>query len=194
MNIKLPIRYLKAAALFASKDATRYILNGVRVEVTPKSVIIAATDGRRLFCVNPTNVATINEGDTEAITVPLSLLAAVPAGAGDVTIVTSGDKVKIETKNGLAYADSIVSGNYPNWRSVIPKPSNKGGRLNLSLRLLAPFFQADKMLSGGGAVALEADSDTSAILIRGLEVAEADWLGVQMPMRQYLENTLPGWL
>ena len=48
-NIELNIRLLKAVALAASTEQTRYYLNGVNLEFNADSVIMCATDGKKLI-------------------------------------------------------------------------------------------------------------------------------------------------
>lgn len=55
MNIILPLRAYKALSHIVSKDETRYVLNGIFLEVHPNGTITAtATDGRRMLVVDIT--------------------------------------------------------------------------------------------------------------------------------------------
>jgi len=50
LTITIEHSHLRAASLFASKDETRYVLNGVLIQIPdPTTAIVTATDGRRLF-------------------------------------------------------------------------------------------------------------------------------------------------
>jgi DNA polymerase III sliding clamp (beta) subunit (PCNA family) len=110
----------------SSTDATRYILNGIQLDVSdPASHYMVGTDGRHLFSANSFALPL-----SESVTIPnhkLLLwrgLAGLPwALAGQRK---SGPKKTEVSLVRVAAGDwtltmRTIEGNYPNWRQVVPK-------------------------------------------------------------------------
>lgn len=63
-SFTIPHNKLRAAALLASTDETRYCLCGVNVEAHPGGVLLIATDGRRMGIFRHLTEVTSSDGDT----------------------------------------------------------------------------------------------------------------------------------
>jgi len=106
----------------SSTDATRYILNGVQLDVSdPASHYMVGTDGRHLFSAN-------------SFALPLSDSVIIPnhklllwRGLADLPWALASHKKKDTALVRIAAGDwtltmKTIEGNYPNWRQVVPNP------------------------------------------------------------------------
>ena len=111
-------QYRKALA-FSSTDSSRYVLNGVYLDVSDKKGhYVVATDGRRLTALN-----TIRFPLTESLILPSSRFLLWIRLAGDTAIGAGmrGDTRWFRlTAGNWEYSVKAVDRTYPNWRQVIP--------------------------------------------------------------------------
>ena len=104
----------------SSTDSTRYVLNGILLDVSdPACHSMVGTDGRHLFSAN-------------SFTLPLSESVIVPShklllwrGLADLPWALAGQKNKNNTLVRIAVGDwtmtlKTIEGNYPNWKQVVP--------------------------------------------------------------------------
>lgn len=171
MKIVVSRNELQAVSLFASTDNSRYILNGVNIEVKPeKPPLLVATDGRRLAAIE--SVAE----QQEEITEPHSFVISSEFIALIVRVSKScGGKVlkwlTLETKPGStrlvasvfgghvsldAEKNALIEGNYPTWRKTIPDaslPRQALTEVGFNAEYIGDFAKVAKLL----------ESDTSAI-------------------------------
>ena len=112
-------RFIEAMGC-SSTDASRYVLNGVQLDVSdPACHNLVGTDGRHLFSAN-------------SFTLPLSESAIIPnhklllwRGLADLPWALAGQKKKDSSYVRIVAGDwtltmKVIDGNYPNWRQVIP--------------------------------------------------------------------------
>ena len=112
-------RFIEAMGC-SSTDASRYVLNGVQLDVSdPACHNLVGTDGRHLFSAN-------------SFALPLSESAIVPnhklllwRGLADVPWAIAGQRKKDCSYVRIVAGDwtltmKVVDGTYPNWRQVIP--------------------------------------------------------------------------
>ena len=105
----------------SSTDATRYILNGIQLDVSdPASHYMVGTDGRHLFSANSFALPL-----SESVTIPNHKLL-LWRGLADVPWALAGRKKKNAALVRIAAGDwtltmRTIEGNYPNWRQVVPK-------------------------------------------------------------------------
>jgi len=115
----------------SSTDATRYVLNGILLDVSdPACHTMVGTDGRHLFSAN-------------SFTLPLSDSVIIPShklllwrGLADLPWALAGQKKKDNALVRIAAGNwtltmKTIEGNYPNWRQVVPK----GGDIRTTVRL-----------------------------------------------------------
>ena len=104
----------------SSTDASRFVLNGVQLDVSdPASHYLVGTDGRHLFSAN-------------SFALPLSESAIIPnhklllwRGLAEVPWAIAGQRKKDSSYVRIVAGDwtltmKVIDGNYPNWRQVIP--------------------------------------------------------------------------
>ena len=112
-------RFIEAMGC-SSTDASRYVLNGVQLDVSnPASNYLVGTDGRHLFSAN-------------SFALPLSESAIIPnhklllwRGLADLPWAIAGQRKKESSYVRIVAGDwtltmKVIDGNYPNWRQVIP--------------------------------------------------------------------------
>ena len=151
-NLYIKTKYLKSAAIFASKDAVRYYINGVQVEVFERHITLVSTDGNRLFIAHCA-LASDNFADKSMIGETFIL----PSDAIKKSLIgykLGKISIGIETNeiaNRFTLGDVTfipIDGTYPNWRELInpdtvshdEKPAQYDGRV------LADFSKASKIL------------------------------------------------
>src|SRR5688572_22703331 len=71
-NATILVRELQAMRLLASEDETRFVLNGVHVELGPEHVLLIATDGRRLGVLRCG--ASVNDAAPIRFTIPVEAI------------------------------------------------------------------------------------------------------------------------
>ena len=197
------IRALKAAAIAASIEQTRYYLHGVCIQHTPTGPVFVATDGHRLIAARHDW-----QGDAPApfapVIVPLELLKRIKISrkASDVATITltgeGGDrKVAIDYAGGTVAANAI-DGTFPDWRRVIPQGAPSGVACQFQAQYLDAFRDAMAILAGG-----KGDAQPN-IAHNGMDPAIVDLgdagavqaFGVLMPYRIKRDNLLtraPAW-
>lgn len=125
------VRAITETIKCASKDETRYVLNGVGID-TAGSVLVA-TDGRRLV-KSPIGAEAIHPVESVLILPTHAaniLTASVPQDVPvTVTIAERGNALHFRTEtDGFTYAltTRLVDGRFPNYQQVIPKNAGSYG-------------------------------------------------------------------
>lgn len=190
-----------AASLFASTDESRFILNGIQIEVTPgKKPTIITTDGRRL-CVIETLAEQAEEFASEHTFIlrsdfakPLCSLSKAIGGKLFPWIAISNksgsEEVTAEIVGGDCFLDvhknALVEGVYPNWRQTIPKRSKKERTpitdLGINSEFVGDFAKAAKMLESKTAVvqmSLTGEGHAIEVKLAGV----SNFYGLIMPCR-----------
>ncbi len=137
-----------------SHEESRYVLNGVLMEVQKDIIRLVATDGRRL--------AKIEKSLIQPITKDVSVILPIKAvneinrnlkDEGEVIFVGGANQVLFDI-NGVLIATRIIEGDFPNYLQVIPKIT--APKINLNTQdflaairranlLATPDFQAIKV-------------------------------------------------
>lgn len=136
-----------------SHEESRYVLNGVLMEINNDEICIVATDGRRLAKINKKL-----EQDTKkeiSVIIPIKAVQEISRNLedeGEVSFVVGANQVLFDI-DGVLIATRIIEGEYPNYNQVIPEPVQKRMKMNTqellsSIRranlLSTPDFQAIK--------------------------------------------------
>jgi len=182
----------------SSTDETRYVLNGVLLDVSdPACHNLVGTDGRHLFSAN-------------SFTLPLSDSVIIPnhklllwRGLADLPWALAGQKNKNNTLVRIAAGDwtltmKTIEGNYPNWRQVVPKTEQH--RTTVILPEEHAFAEIVNGLPGGdlndkpvdivienGAVSVKGNTGGSSILLEGAKAKGPD-IKIRLN-RDYLTKT-----
>jgi DNA polymerase-3 subunit beta len=136
-----------------SHEESRYILNGVLMELSENIIRIVATDGRRLAKIEKTLENPVDE-DISVI-IPIKTVQEINKNLneeGTVSFVVGKNQVLFDL-NGILIASRIIEGEFPNYNQVIPKKTAKKivldrGEFLSAIRranlLTTPDFQAIK--------------------------------------------------
>ncbi|MDR0998944.1 MAG: DNA polymerase III subunit beta [Treponema sp.] len=130
----MPIKELKdmvSQTVFAvSDDETRYFMNGVYFEKTDKSLIMVATDGRRLAYIEKN--AGENIKDFPGIIIPPKILNIITRRSGDEGLVSVSvtDKLIFISFGSYRLSSVLLEGQFPNYRRVIPETQDKSVSVN----------------------------------------------------------------
>lgn len=111
---------LRKTAYSASKDESRYVLNGVLLSFKAGKLTVVATDGRRLALVE-TEVEFPAEAETEVIlpSKAVNELEQILSDEGELKIHIKEKQIMFEFKD-VMLSSKLVEGTYPNYRQVIP--------------------------------------------------------------------------
>ena len=218
-QLQLDINELKAALAFASKDALRYVLNGVICEIDKGGITLVGTDGRRMAAIRAAHDGDIPPACVFVIPRRLIELARPikKMGSGrwvltkftfesdaDGLVKTTNCRPLVQFSN-LEYTVEMkaVDGNPPAWRPCLRPPATvvkyEGGanRLNFQPLLFSGFNEAAKLLCRKGNVAIQitAKDETAPIHVRLCGVPT--FAGVLMPCKNESGDLLagiPSWL
>lgn len=210
---------LQACALFASKDETQWVLNGVAVEITSAdSITFVGTDGRRLFAMRVTTNVT---GDLGAIgrvvVIPSSLIEMLPERESRMDQIQVVITFEIDASARISMnvqqmrecrppiAGDLIFEAYPNWRQVVNPFRKKvlrpatGSPVNGNF--LHSFVRAGEILGLGGTLSVRLFSDPEIPFSPLLVDVESRWggnpvLAIVMPMRggdDSPERFIPNW-
>ena len=200
-NIELNIRLLKAVALAASTEQTRYYLNGVNLEFFGDSVIMCATDGKKLIVGKQKRIYTeqTQAGDSDgaagesSLILPLHMIAQIKVGKRSpdhATLSFEGKADNLANRalalkyDGITVSGAEVDGTFPHARAVIPREIDG----------VAAQFQPEFLLTFVKAAAVCGSISTPVVHHNGLSPALVSWLpddslagcqafGVVMPLR-----------
>jgi DNA polymerase-3 subunit beta len=184
------IRALKATAIAASTEQTRYYLNGVCVEHSPSGPIFIATDGHRLIASNHKWMEVTAPQFAPAI-IPLSLIKRIKVSRKfDIATMTiehkEGGAILISIYYaGATYAENSIDGTFPDWRRVIPQ-SCDGTISQYNPAYLSDFAEAGRVLAGGKcdvSVAVSYNGGSPALVRFWHEDKTVQSFGVIMPIR-----------
>jgi DNA polymerase-3 subunit beta len=181
---------LKATAIAASTEQTRYYLNGVCVEHSPNGPIFIATDGHRLIASTQKWLVE-NPATFSPVIVPMSLIKRVKISRKfDIATMTiehkEGGEISVSIYYaGATYAENSIDGTFPDWRRVIPQ-SCDGTVSQYNPAYLADFAEAGRVLAGGKcdvAVAVSYNGGSPALVRFWHEEKAVQSFGVIMPLR-----------
>lgn len=206
MKVTLNVRHLLAANLFASKEETRYYLNGVFVKREKGVLVIVATDGHRLA-----KFEAKSKGADFATIIPASLLKKIKVGKkshADIELVKDGNLLTFHYE-GASFTEKEIDGTFPDYTRVLPDIEGKaaaeaaerakksqaeraaayvkepsGFKIGFNPSYLGAFADVAAMIERKGAgigIEMSGASDPARITFSGVP----EFVGVLMPMRVF---------
>jgi DNA polymerase-3 subunit beta len=133
---------LKKTIFAVSKDAQRYVLNGVYFILEENILKMVATDGRRLAYVATNEVQGINSQTKIKVIVPTKAIADMlrllssDIKAENIKIGITGNQVALEIED-ITFLSTLIEGVFPNYEQVIPKTCEIKVKLNVKDTLAA---------------------------------------------------------
>ncbi len=138
------LKQLIHRTIFATDvESTRYALGGVRLELTPDSITLAATDSRRLAVTHSTCSAkgNVTEEKGEPV-VPAKAMSLIERSVSDddqeVWIAVRNNDVLVKSGQSTIYS-RLVEGRFPRYQDVIPAESKAQIEM-----VVGPFHSAVK--------------------------------------------------
>jgi len=111
---------LKKTSYAISTDETRYVLNGIFLSFKDNTMMLVATDGRRLAMVDhEVEFPQSNEVEIIVPTKAVNELQRLLKDEGDVRILVGESQISFELNRNILVS-KLIEGNYPNFRQVIP--------------------------------------------------------------------------
>lgn len=185
-TITINARALKAVAMCASSEETRYYLRGVFIEANQSGVTMTATDGHRLAALNHSlHTDDWNAPQAPAVIVPLHLIDKLKIGKrapdyATLTIEPSSFPAPHPAKltlsfDGLSVTSDAVDGTYPNARHIVRgafSSQDRGKLAHFNPAYVAAFGKMKELLTGGKPAVLQ-------VYHNGDSPAVVDFLGVE---------------
>lgn len=147
----LNLAALKAGAFATSKDATRFYLGGVFVEIKAEQIIYVATDGHILFAHRSVRDANTLIGNWIIPAATIKELKYSKHGSPDALLLrATGNQLTIKTQE-QSIDFTPIDGTFPDWRKIVPELT-KGKmpeELEYDSKLLDRLHKAAKILALG---------------------------------------------
>jgi len=144
---------LRMTSFAVSHEESRYVLNGVLLEILDDKIRIVATDGRRLAKIEKKLKASSKKD--MSIIIPIKAVQEISRNLkdeGTLSLIVGTNQVLFDI-DGVLISTRLIEGEYPNYNQVIPNQSENRIKLNTeellsSIRranlLTTPDFQAVK--------------------------------------------------
>ncbi len=121
---------LKKTAFAASSDESRYVLNGIYINLKDHKMIMVATDGRRLALVDEdVDVSEKSQGEFITPSKAVNELNRLLQEKGEVDIRYSDNQASFTLRNdnniSVLIVTKLIEGSYPNYRQVIPSETKE---------------------------------------------------------------------
>ncbi len=144
---------LRLTSFAVSHEESRYVLNGILIEISDNILRVVATDGRRLAKIEKKLPAAIKK--EIAVIIPIKAVQEISRNLrdeGSLSLIVGANQALFDI-NDVLIATRIIEGEFPNYNQVIPKPAKNRIKMNTqevlsSIRranlLSTPDFQAVK--------------------------------------------------
>ena len=156
IKLEQPIlKGLLALTSFAvSLDETRYILNGILFKISKNSISLVATDGKRLAVVE--HKLTQAQDKEISVIVPIKTIHELNRGLkeeGEVALILGNNQILFDLGSTIIVS-RLIEGEFPDYKQVIPAPSDNKLKIGRDQFLLAirraallstPDYQAIKL-------------------------------------------------
>ena len=218
-TITVNARALKAAAMCASSEETRYYLKGVFVEAPLSGdIILTATDGHRLVAMRHGPAPDLqHDAGAWSVIVPLHMIDKLKIGKRAPDYATLGMTYSEEAKatkltlsfDGLSIAGDAVDGTFPAARRVAGPAFNSpdAGKLaHFNPAYIATFGKMAELMTGSKprAIYIGHNGDNPALVdfLGDHDAAGVEAFGVLMPCRlkdetgrasRYEGSSVPAW-
>ena len=144
---------LRMTSFAVSHEESRYILNGLLLEIDQNNIRLVATDGRRLAKIEKKLMSPVKK--QISVIIPLKAVQEIYRNLGDdgdISFIPGTNQVLFDIE-GVLIATRIIEGDFPDYNQVIPNASAQPIKINTQeflsairrANLLAtPDFQAIK--------------------------------------------------
>ena len=137
VKIKQPVfrDMIRMTSFAVSHEESRYVLNGILLEIEGSTARMVATDGRRLAKIEKNLEQTVKK--EIAVIIPIKAIQEIYRNLGDegeISFLTGTNQVLFDI-DGTLIATRIIEGEFPNYHQVIPKPASPKIRVNTEILL-----------------------------------------------------------
>lgn len=167
-------KILRKVSYAVSTDQTRYVLNGINIDIREGNFVAVATDGRRLALVEKILDDPDSVIDGESI-LPIKVvneLIRLLDCDGDVLIRLSDSRASFAIGNTLLVT-KLVEGTYPTYRPVIPSSFSNTLAIPRETFLQVLNRVTVVLNEGSASVKFSLENDTLTLSARSAEVGEA---------------------
>lgn len=139
VKIEQPVlqEMLKLTSFAVSFDETRYILNGILLKISKNNLVLVATDGKRLAMFEKKISQTV-EKDINII-VPIKTIQELNRNLkdeGSVSLILGSNQVLFDLGR-VVIISRLIEGEFPDYKQVVPAPSENKMRIEREKFLLA---------------------------------------------------------
>lgn len=177
-------RLIRQTTFATARENSRYAINGVLVERDGNKLTLVATDGRRLALARGTCRGNSTEGATSVIIPTKALTTALKLfvdDAQDVSVKITDNQLLFTTDTAVL-STNLVEGNFPPYRDVIPKDSDR--KATMRTDVLASGVRRASLLTNeeSKGVRMSFSEDGLTLSSRAPEMGEAE---VNVPLEKY---------
>ena len=192
MNIEISIepRIISALKHVASKDETRYVLQGINLRKLDGKLTFTATNGRSLASIQGTVIESVSIPDDLNVIIPTR----IPHKLNQITIDTDSHKITY-VEPGQEITLKLIEGRYPNFLSVIPEQTSEAKHATFGVHHLEEimacakvYAKKTKLSDDAGLYCLPQGAGPSIFALGGYP----EWFAMLMPRKT--EPTIPNWL
>lgn len=204
ITLTINARALKAAAICASTEETRFYLNGVNIETDAAGHTLTATDGHRLIAIHHAH-APEAAAECPSFILPLHMIAKLKIGkrAPDFATLTYDDGKLALSFDGLTIAGEAIQGTFPATRRVAYGAfhnEDAGKPASFNPAYIGDFGKIAEVLTGTKPKAIQiitnGDSPALVDFIGSKDASGVEGFGVLMPCRMAdseLLGPMPAW-
>ena len=204
ITLTINARALKAAAICASTEETRFYLNGVNIETDAAGHTLTATDGHRLIAIHHAH-APEAAAECQSFILPLHMIAKLKIGkrAPDFATLTYDDGKLALSFDGLTIAGEAIQGTFPETRRIAYGAfhnADAGKPASFNPAYVGDFGKIAEVLTGTKPKAIQiitnGDSPALVDFIGSKDASGVEGFGVLMPCRMAdseLLGPMPAW-
>jgi len=137
INQDLLQEMIRMTQFAVSHEEARYVLNGILMEISGRTIRLVATDGRRLAKIEK-QLKTAVKNDVSVI-IPIKAVQEIYRNLqeeGTVAFITGTNQVLFDIE-GTMIATRIIEGEFPNYHQVIPESVSPKIKVNTEFLLSA---------------------------------------------------------
>lgn len=196
MKVSINLNTLKAVAFAASKEETRYYLQGVHLEAGPEGFTMVATNGHMLLCAFQPYGELMPQDHMANVIIPASLIAKLKVKRkadpwAELTI--EGQDLRFDYM-GETFGGKAIDGTFPAWRNVVPREVS-GEIGNINPDLLATIQDAGRIFfEKPDALCKVSFNGDLAALVTFNPALPGKFFGVAMPFRGVKETFDHSWV
>ncbi len=164
---------LRKTSYAISSDATRYVLHGIFTSFKEGKMTMVATDGRRLAMVaEDLDYPQANEVDIIIPAKTITELSKLLSDEGEILVKIDESSISFELENATLVS-KLISGNYPNYKQVIPGEARH--RVTLDRKsFLETLRRVTTVSDKTNNVTLNFESGQLQVVAHAAEVGEAE--------------------